>query len=57
MLGVNRLSVITVAVTLQGAGLIEYSRGLITITDRQVIEDLACDCYQTVKDEYDCLPK
>jgi CRP-like cAMP-binding protein len=57
MLGVNRPSVTTVAVTLQGAGLIKYSRGLITIIERQGIEDLACDCYQAVKDEYDRLPK
>jgi CRP-like cAMP-binding protein len=57
MLGVNRPSVTTVAVTLQGAGLIKYSRGLITIIERQGIEDLACDCYQAVRDEYDRLPK
>lgn len=52
MLGVNRPGVTTVAVTLQGAGFIKYSRGLITIIDRQGIEDLACGCYQTVKNEY-----
>lgn len=31
MLGVNRPGVTTVAVTLQGAGFIKYSRGLITL--------------------------
>lgn len=57
MLGVNRPSVTTTAVILQGAGLIKYARGLIIIIDRQGIEDLACDCYQTVKDENDRLSK
>jgi CRP-like cAMP-binding protein len=57
MLGANRPSVTSAAIALQSAGFIKYSRGLITIVDRHGIEDLACDCYQIVKDEYDRLPK
>ena len=57
MLGVNRPSVTTTAILLQGGGFIKYSRGKITILDREGLEDFACDCYQVVKPEYDRLEK
>lgn len=57
MLGVNRPTVSTTAVILQGGGFIKYSRGKITIIDREGLEDFTCDCYQTVKQEYDHLAK
>ncbi|MCU1290075.1 MAG: hypothetical protein JWN60_2304 [Acidobacteria bacterium] len=57
MLGTNRPSVTTTAIALQSAGFIKYSRGKITIIDREGLEDFACDCYQVVKPEYDRLAK
>ncbi|MGI8493727.1 MAG: Crp/Fnr family transcriptional regulator [Pyrinomonadaceae bacterium] len=53
MLGSNRATVTLSALTLQNIGYIKYSRGRITITDRPGLESFACDCYQTVKTEYD----
>jgi CRP-like cAMP-binding protein len=55
MLGVNRPTVSTSAAILQGGGFIKYSRGKITITDREGLEDFSCDCYEVVKKEYDWL--
>ncbi|MGF9758944.1 Crp/Fnr family transcriptional regulator [Microvirga sp. 0TCS3.31] len=45
MLGVQRSSVSIVTRTLQTAGLIQQSRGGITITDRAGLEETACECY------------
>jgi len=45
MLGVQRPSVTLVARSLQKAGLIRYSRGVIAITDRKGLEEAACECY------------
>ena len=53
MLGTNRATVTMAAIELQNIGYIKYSRGLITILDRYGLEDFCCDCYQTVKKEYD----
>lgn len=55
MLGVRRASVSVVAAIIQKAGLIQYSRGKMTILDRQGLEDCACECYFTVKAEYERL--
>jgi CRP-like cAMP-binding protein len=55
MLGVQRTSVSLVASMLQNAGLINYSRGHIKITDLQKIREVACECYATVKSHYDRL--
>jgi CRP-like cAMP-binding protein len=55
MLGVRRPSVSTVANKLQKAGLIRYSRGRITIVDRQGLESVSCECYRIIKEEYDRL--
>lgn len=35
--------------------MIRYRRGVITITDRQLLEQLACDCYRIVKAEFDAI--
>jgi CRP-like cAMP-binding protein len=55
MLGVRREGVTEAAGRLQEAGLIKYSRGLITVIDRQGLEDRICECYQVVKTESDRL--
>lgn len=55
MLGVRRVSVTLVLKPLQDAGLIRNHRGRITVLDRKRLEARACECYQTVRDEYDRL--
>jgi CRP-like cAMP-binding protein len=55
MLGVRREGVTEAAGRLQGAGLIEYSRGHITVIDRPLLESRVCECYAVVKREYDRL--
>jgi Mn-dependent DtxR family transcriptional regulator len=58
MLGVRREGVTEGALKLQKAGLITYSRGHITILDREGLEARTCECYAVVKREYDrLLPK
>jgi|SRR5262245_29058294 len=53
MLGVRRPSVSLAGATLQRAGLINYSRGRITITDRHGLEAASCECYAFVQDQFD----
>ena len=55
MLGVRREGVTEGAMKLQHAGLISYSRGLITVRDRPGLEQRTCECYAVVKKEYDRL--
>jgi hypothetical protein len=40
---------------LQKLGVIEYSRGQITVLDRPKLEKLCCECYAVVKKESDRL--
>lgn len=49
MLGVQRTGVSTIAHQLKEAGLIDYSRGQMTIRNRQGIEETACECYQEMR--------
>lgn len=53
MLGAPRTSITTIAGALQKTGLIRYSRGKITILDRQALEETACECYEIIKEEID----
>jgi CRP-like cAMP-binding protein len=55
MLGVRREGVTEAAGKLQADGLIEYSRGKITVLDREHLEARVCECYAVVKKEYDRL--
>ena len=55
MLGVRREGVTEAAGKLQRAGLIEYSRGHITVLNRPGLEARSCECYQVVKSEFDRL--
>jgi CRP-like cAMP-binding protein len=52
MLGAPRTTVTLAAGLLHRAGLIDYSRGLVTIKNRAALENAACDCYAIVRDEY-----
>ena len=55
MLGVRRETVTDAALKLQGAGIIRYARGRITVLDRPMLEARTCECYAVVKTEYDRL--
>jgi CRP-like cAMP-binding protein len=52
MLGVRRASITDVLKPLQRKQLIRSARGQIEILDRDGLEDIACECYQRVKDEF-----
>ena len=52
MLGVRRPGVTETAGLLREKGLIDYVRGHITITDREGLEALTCECYRLVKKEF-----
>ncbi len=55
MLGVRREGVTESAGKLQALGLINYSRGRITVLDRPALEKHSCECYAVVKREFDRL--
>ena len=55
MLGATRPTVTVVAGTLQKAGLIRYRHGHLTVMDRRSLEGASCECYATVKAEFDRL--
>ncbi|MHC5352227.1 Crp/Fnr family transcriptional regulator [Metapseudomonas furukawaii] len=55
MLGVRREGVTEAAGKLQKLGIIEYSRGHITVLDRARLEQLSCECYAVVRKETDRL--
>jgi CRP-like cAMP-binding protein len=53
MLGVRREGVNKAAGILQTGKMIRYSRGMITILNRRLLEDRACLCYGIIKAETD----
>lgn len=55
MLGVRREGVTEAAGKLKQLGVIEYSRGHITVIDRARLERLSCECYAVIKAETDRL--
>lgn len=52
MLGAPRTTVTLAAGMLHEAGLIDYSRGHVTIKNRPKLEHAACECYRTVRNEF-----
>lgn len=53
MLGVRREAVSKAAGALQRRGLVDYTRGRITVLDRAGLEAAACECYRVIRDETD----
>jgi Mn-dependent DtxR family transcriptional regulator len=52
MLGVRRSTVSEVLEPFQKEGLIRYSRGKITVLDREGLKAGACECYRTINEEF-----
>ena len=52
MLGAPRTTVTLAAGMLNHAGLIDYVRGHVTIRNREGLENVACECYATVRNEF-----
>lgn len=55
MLGVRREGVTEAAGKLQREGIIRYSRGRITVLDRERLELKVCECYAVVQKEFERL--
>lgn len=55
MLGVRRAGVTLTAQKLQERKLIEYHRGHVQILNQSGLEACACECFRTIKTEYDRL--
>ena len=53
LLGVQRVGVTIAAGALQRVGLIRYSRGHLSVTDRAGLEAKACECYAAIRTLYD----
>jgi CRP-like cAMP-binding protein len=53
MLGVHRPSVSLIARSFQQLGLIRYSRGVVTILDREALEEASCECYAAVRKQFE----
>jgi CRP-like cAMP-binding protein len=51
LLGVRRSTVSVSAGLLQRDGAIRYTRGRVTIVDRELLETLSCECYATITSE------
>lgn len=51
-LGARRAGITVAAGTLQASRAIEYRRGQLHITDRDVLEQAVCECYQVMKNDY-----
>jgi CRP-like cAMP-binding protein len=52
MLGIQREAVSIIANRLQDRGAISYKRGHIRITNRQILEESSCECYDVVRIEH-----
>jgi len=57
MIGTQRTTVTVIAGNLQKKGLIRYSRGHVTIIDRENLIGAACECYRITRGNYNELPE
>ena len=55
LLGVRRSTVSVSAGLLQREGAIRYTRGRVTIVDRELLETISCECYATITSELERL--
>ncbi|MBD1866954.1 Crp/Fnr family transcriptional regulator [Cyanobacteria bacterium FACHB-471] len=55
MLGTRRASVTVAAGSLQEQGIISYSRGKITILNRERLREKSCECYNVISGEFNRL--
>jgi hypothetical protein len=53
MVGARRPSIAAAAVGLRRAGMIQYSRGRMTIVDRGGLEGASCSCYRFLRADYE----
>jgi CRP-like cAMP-binding protein len=51
-LGTRRAGVTSAATVLRDRGVIDYTRGVIRITDREMMEGTACECYGSLKENF-----
>ncbi|MGL5806749.1 MAG: Crp/Fnr family transcriptional regulator [Xenococcaceae cyanobacterium] len=51
LLGVRRSGIAVAASMFQRAGIVRYSRGQMTIVDREALEETACECYRLIESE------
>jgi hypothetical protein len=49
MLGVTRPTISLVGQELQAARVIHYAQGRMTVDDRNELENISCECYQTTR--------
>lgn len=49
MLGVRRAGVSVAMGVLQGAGIVQYTRGRVTVRDRPRLEEASCGCYRITR--------
>lgn len=52
MLGVQRSAVTIAAGSLQKRGIISYTRGEINVLNRKKLEEISCECYEVVTENY-----
>lgn len=57
MLGTRRTTVSLTAHTLQAAGMIDYKRAKVKITNRAALESISCDCYRAVRRNIELIAK
>lgn len=55
LLGADRVSITRAARKMKETGLIDYTRGRVTIINRDALDAASCECYGVIKPEYDDL--